>query len=86
MDQNNQFIRIGQFLPVTITTFPLTLGPVESGATFFRIGMFSKVPWSLIGATNCSLSAASLLFAAEVIVNQSTALLDEIKECKSVRE
>jgi hypothetical protein len=54
--------------PVTITTFPFTLGPLESAAIFFRIGMVSNLPWSPIGATSCSLSAASLRFAAAVIL------------------
>ena len=55
-------------LPVTITTLPFTRGPVESGAIFLRIGMFSNKPWSGTGLTSCSLRAASLLLATAVIV------------------
>jgi hypothetical protein len=62
------FGAISEDAPVTITTFPFTLGPFESGAIFFSTGTSSKRPWSGMGATNCSLKAASLLFALLVML------------------
>lgn len=61
-------------IPVTMTTFPFTLGPLEGGAIFLRIGMSSNLPWSGIGATSCSLREASLRFAEADILIGSTEL------------
>lgn len=55
-------------VPVTITTLPLTRGPLESGAIFLSKGMFSNVPWSGIGETSCSLRAARRRFAEDVMI------------------
>ena len=48
-----------------ITTFPVALGPLEGPATFLSLGIPSKVPWSGMGATSCSLSADRRRLATE---------------------
>lgn len=46
-------------------TFPAALGPFEGPATCLSFGIPSKVPWSGMGATSCSLSADRRRFATE---------------------
>jgi hypothetical protein len=63
--------RSGLDQPVTIITLPLSRGPLESGAIFLRMGMFSNFPWSGMGDTSCSLRAARRRFATRDIVQVS---------------
>lgn len=65
------------FIPVTMTTLPLTLGPVESPAICRILGMSSNVPSLGIPSASCWLKAWSLCFAAEdmlmvVVIQQIT--------------
>lgn len=66
-----EWYKEGRGIPVMITTFPAALGPLEGPATFFSFGIPSKVPWSGIGATSCSLSADSrrLAVAADTFLD-----------------
>lgn len=61
-----------------ITTFPAARGPAEGPATFLSLGMSSKLPWSGMGETSCSLRAERRRLATEA----AEARVDMVDICR----